>query len=238
MGGLFKEFIAPSAILSLILNEIEKLEHDDKQNQLKENRNAMFKIFARLNKLSPKDQSHETVNPEFKEFIAYLYSAIRSDKHNLKSLYSMVKECIYFWNGSTDTQNLNLRSNQDDYIISTPLEINPDISGYSESKSETVFDCFPGSINITFYSRKDKSNFASIAIDYDLYKILKKVQNGYRPSVKDDNMYAGFVAFIKKISSFGDSSDKIIISHYEDEKLKKYLLEADEFETFMFKEVQ
>lgn len=236
MGGLFKEFIAPSAILSLILNEIEKLKQDDKQNQLKENRNAMFKIFARLNKLSPKDQSHETVNPEFREFIAYLYSAIRADKQNLKSLYSTVKECIYFWNGSTDTQNLNIRSNQDDYIISTPLEINPDISGYSDPKSETVFDCFPGSINITFCSKKDKSNSASIAIDYDLYKMLKKVQNGYRPSVKDDNMYAGFVAFIKKISSFGDSSDKIIISHYEDEKLKKYMLEADEFDTFTFKE--
>ncbi len=236
MGGLFKEFIEQSDVLSLILNEIEKFEQDDMQNRLKEKRNMMFKIFARLNKLSPKVQCRETVNPEFKEFIAYLYSAIRADKPNLKNLYSMVKDCVYFWNGSSDTQNLTLRSNQEDYIISTPLEIDPDISGYSNPKSETVFERFPGSINITFCLKNDKSKSASIAIDYDLYKMLKKVQSGYRPSVKDDNMYAGFVAFINKISSFGGSNDKIIISHYEDEKLKKYLLEADQFDGFTFKE--
>lgn len=236
MGELFKEFIAPSALLALVLSEIERLNKDEKYNSFREKRNTMFKVFARLNKLSPKDQSHETVNPEFKEFIAYLFSAIKSDKQNLKNLYSTVKDCIYFWNGSSDTQNLNLRTNLDDYIISTPLEINPDISGYSDIKPETVFECFPGSINITFYSKRDRFKSASIAIDYDLYKMLKKVQSGYRPSVKDENMYAGFVAFIKKISSFGDGSDKIIISYYEDEKLKKYLLEADEFDTFTFKE--
>ncbi len=224
---MLKKYVAPSSVIE----QLSKLNSD----LISSNRNALFKLFARLYKISPSNENQETVNPEFRDYIMYLYYAIKSDKPNLKNLYNTVRDCVYFWNGSNDTQNLNLKSNNEQYTISTPLEISSDASDYSTIKAETVFERFPSSIIIKFCLKNDKSKTASIPIDYDLYKMLTKVQKGYRPSAKDKNLYAGFVSFIKKVTSFSNENDEITISHYEEDKKKKYILKFDEFDSYVFR---
>lgn len=234
---MFNEYITNTTLSSFVLSAANKmLQDENNRNKMNDIRGTIFKIFARLIKLSPKSGSGiESVNPEFNEYISLLYSAARSDMVGLKSLYALVRDCVYNWNGSFDTQMLNLRFYHNDFAISTPLECKG-FPGKVNVKDEEIFERFPSSIEIKLSSKKDQTKIASVAVDYDLYKMLKKVRSGYRPSIKDENLYAGFVAFIKNISAFGESDERISISHYENEKLKKYMLELDEFGYFVFME--
>ena len=237
IDSVFNKYIIDTTLSSFVLSAANKMIQDESnRNKMNDIRSAFFKIFARLSKLSPKVESNfESVNPEFNEYISLLYSAAKSDMTGLKSLYTLVRDCVYNWNGSFDTQTLNLHSSHNDFSISTPLECKG-FPGKVNVKDEEVFERFPSSIDIKLSSKKDQQKTASVAVDYDLYKMLKKVKSGYRPSIKDENLYAGFVAFIKNISAFGESDERIIISYYENEKLKKYMLELDEFGSYVFRE--
>lgn len=226
IDSVFDEYITNTTLSSFVLSAANN----------ENNRGTIFKIFARLSKLSPKSGSGlESVNPEFNEYISLLYSAAKSDMVGLKNLYTLVRDCVYNWNGSFDIQMLNLHSYNNDFTISTPLECKSS-PGKVNIKDEEIFERFPSSIDIKLSSKNDQTRTASAAVDYELYKMLKNVKSGYRPSIKDESLYAGFVAFIKNISAFGESDEKIIISHYENEKLKKYMLELDEFGSFVFRE--
>lgn len=241
IDSVFNKYITNTTLSSFVLSAANKIIQDENnRNKMNDIRGTIFKIFARLSKLSPKsNSSFESVNPEFNEYISLLYSAAKSDMVGLKNLYALVRDCVYNWNGSFDTQMLNLRSyynDYNDYAISTPLECKGS-PGKVNIKDEEVFERFPSSIDIKLSSKKDQTRTASVAVNYELYKMLKNVKSGYRPSIKDENLYAGFVAFIKNISAFGESDERIIISHYENEKLKKYMLELDEFGSFVFREV-
>ena len=234
---MINDNLTSTTLSSFVLSAANQMIRDENsRNKMNDARGAIFKIFSRLSKLSPKsDSNFESVNSEFNEYISLLYSAAKSDLDGLKSLYALVRDCVYYWNGSFDTQMLNLRSFHNDFAISTPLECKGSPSKVNV-KEEKIFERFPSSIDIRLSSKKNQTKTASVAVDYDLYKMLKKVKSGYRPSIKDENLYAGFVAFIKNISAFGESDERIIISHYENEKLKKYMLELDEFDTFVFRE--
>lgn len=237
IDSVFNEYITNTTLSSFVLSAANKtIQDENNRNKMNDIRGTIFKIFARLSKLCPKfGRSFESVNPEFNEYISLLYSAAKSDMVGLKNLYALVRDCVYNWNGSFDTQMLNLRSYHNDFAISTPLECKSFPSKVNV-KDEEIFERFPSSVDIKLSSKKDQTKIASVAVDYDLYKMLKKVKSGYRPSVKDENLYAGFVTFIKNISAFGESDERIIISHYENEKLKKYMLELDEFGSFVFRE--
>ena len=86
------------------------------------------------------------------------------------------------------------------------------------------------------FGRKDASQIKeSISIDYDLYTMLKKVASGYRPTAQDNNHFAGFVSFVKRLV-YCENTD-ITILHYSQDKIKRYQLEYDEFGSYKFGEV-
>ncbi len=159
------------------------------------------------------------------------------DVSGVKELYSMVKNCIYLWNGSVEVGFVNLNTNHEDYVISTFLEVKPNLIGYDTAHCEDIFDRFTPYINISFAEKNDPSKVATVSVDYDLYKMLKKVSVGYRPTVRDNNHFAGFVAFVNKLSGFSKANEDVQIKHFKKDVQKKYSLKCDEFGTYEFKEM-
>ena len=198
------------------------LKNKDKYDGISSKRDDVFKYLCRLIRLSGKDGLGE-VDEDFADFIRYVYSAARNDSRSLQSAYKMVKECVYKWNGSADTSNIISPTSNEDYMISTNISIKSDDSR-GEPVSNTVIEKFSPNFTLTF-QRRDSSQRASISIDYDLYKMLKKVANGYRPTAQDNNHFAGFVSFVKKLV-YSDKTD-ITIIHYSHDEIKKYQLEYD-----------
>lgn len=85
--------------------------------------------------------------------------------------------------------------------------------------------------------KKDKNKSATISIDYDLYKMLKLVENGYRPSAKDNNRYIGFLTFINRLAEFSSFGEEILIQSYIRDEDKQFNLSKGGF-GYTFSEVK
>ena len=228
--NIFSEYIEDNPCLEYILTADQEF--------FNKNSSILAKFFARFCKIASKNTKMQTINSEYNEFIKDLYYANKRDKSKAKNLYATVKNCIYLWNGSYDDGRINLNINHEDYIISTSLDLSPELSTFSTTIQQESFERFPAYINVAYCLRKDPSKSATVSIDYDLYKMLKKVENGYRPSAKDDNYFVGFVSFINKLAALGSYNEEIFIRHYANEETKEYILRCDEFGTYEFKEVR
>ena len=178
------------------------------------------------------------MNEEFNEFIADLYYSIRQDIKKLQKIYITVEKCIYEWNGgSYGSRCINLRSDVEGYIVSTELDLEPDLSGFKSIIPDEQFDKFPSYINLVFTKKKEKDKSATISIDYDLYKMLKLVESGYRPSAKDNNRYIGFLTFINRLAEFSGFDEEILIQSYIRDEDKQFNLSKDGF-GYTFSEVK
>lgn len=230
---LLRTNIHPNIFLDYIL----RYDIDEEANKDSSFREMLLLFFSRMCKIAAKDGKLNTVNDEFKDYIKYLYYANKREKNGVKELYSMVKNCIYLWNGSVEVGFVNLNTNHEDYVISTFLEVKPNLIGYDTAHCEDIFDRFTPYINISFAEKNDPSKVATVSVDYDLYKMLKKVSVGYRPTVRDNNHFAGFVAFVNKLSGFSKANEDVQIKHFKKDVQKKYSLKCDEFGTYEFKEM-
>ena len=204
----------------------------------KELKKILFALFTRLCKIIPKQSDFSIVNEEFNEFIGDLYYSIRQDKKKLHKIYKTVEKCIYEWNGgSYGSKCINLRSDVEGYIVSTELDLEPDLSDFKSVLSDEQFDKFPSYINLVFTKKKEKEKSATISIDYDLYKMLKLVESGYRPSAKDNNRYIGFLTFINRLAEFSGFDEEILIKSYIRDEDKQFTLSKGGF-GYTFSEVK
>lgn len=208
------------------------LKNKDQYDGISSKRDAVFKYLGRLIRISGKDGFGD-VDADFEEFIRYVYAAARNDIRSLQPIYKIVNSCIYKWNGSSDTSHIITPTSNIDYMISTNIEVKPSVKP-AVPEDVTVIDKFTPNLTLTF-EQKDTAQTASISIDYDLYKMLKKVASGYRPTAQDNNHFAGFVSFVKRLVNC--SKDDITILHYSHDEIKKYQLEYTVFGSYEFREV-
>ena len=90
------------------------------------------------------------MNEEFNEFIADLYYSIRRDKKKLQKIYKTVEKCIYEWNGgSYGSKCINLRNDVEGYIVSTELDLEPDLSAFKSILTDEQFDFIAQQANET-----------------------------------------------------------------------------------------
>lgn len=234
---MFKEYVADNPIMNYILsNDINKI-CDTSSKEGKRLRKRLFYCFARLCKFSSKGNNFSVVNNDFDDFISDLFYSIQKNRSKLRKLYTTVLTCVYEWNGSYANKSINLRNDIEGYAISTELELEPDLSELSQVSSCTSFERFSSYINLTLAKKNCSECKAKISIDYDLYKMLKSVENGYRPSAKDNNRFIRFLSFINKLSEFSSYDEKVIIQHFYKDNSKEYILNKDGFE-YSFSEVK
>lgn len=226
---VFNCYITENPIMNYLrfidLNEICR--KSPKNSELKSN---LFLLFTRMCKLSPKQDDFSIVNAEYTSFIENLFYSVKGDKKKMQNLYRTVEKCIYNWNGGSYlSKRINLRNDVEGYIVSSELELDPDIESFCDFSSEDIFERFPTYINVSITKKKEPEKSAKVSIDYDLYKILKLVENGYRPSAKDNNRYIGFLSFINQLSEYSNFEEEITIQQLTNNQSKKYKLSKGAF---------
>lgn len=235
---MFETYIDDNPILDKIISFDINTLCQGTTSKSKKLKKSLFTLFTRLCKIIPKQSDFSIVNDEFKDFIADLYYSIKQDIKKLQSLYRTVEKCIYKWNGgSYESKRINLRSDVEGYIVSTELNLEPDLSQFTGVLSDERFDKFPSYITLVFTKKKEKEKAAAISIDYDLYKILKLVENGYRPSARDNNHYIGFITFINRLTEYSNLSEEVVIQSYVRDEDRQFTLSKDGF-GYSFSEVK
>lgn len=218
LSEVFKAYVEENPLLDLLM--MFNLDGLGKKYKA-----SLFAVFARLCKLAPKQTDTTELNDEFDNYISDLYYSIRCDKKKLKSLYKTAIKCIYEWNGgSYNNKRINIKNDIDGYLVATKLELEPDLTIFDNETQDTSFEKFPAYINLRIIKKGEAQKSAELSIDYDLYRILKLVENGYRPSAKDNNRYIGFLTFANKLAEFSEYDKELIIQCFLRDEKKEFKL--------------
>ena len=232
LSRFFSEKTLSLPIMSYIINNV--IETKDKMND--DIKAKIFNLYARL-RIALNEDGMRVNDKEYLDFISDLYSYIKRDKQSLKNLYKCVIKCVYAWRGSPDQQNIVLNNYNGNYLISTELDLEPDLKDFSQKLEDNEFERFPAYINIKLKRKKHDSDGELLTIDYELYKILKSVELGYRPTAKDNNYYINFYTFINKLSSLSEYRNEIKIKRVTPDGSQIYVLQKNEF-GYSFSEVE
>lgn len=208
------------------------------ETEYKNLKTELLKLFIRSylicgigNLLSLRDEIYD-------EYISALFYWNKGDKAKLKNVYNNVKNGIINWNGEADKDNINIfvGKNQNKYKISERIQLKADTSNLNKF-NENDLKKFISNLILQFKDENGDNTY-KIDIDYNLYKLLLQVNNGYRPNKKDKNHFIKFIEFINKLEETGSQNELIIFTEKNREKNGKYKLEFDqEFETFRFMEI-
>lgn len=216
----------------VIENEINRLKTKTEQGYLKE---KLINLFIRLHIFMPIGN----LNLEDKTYLSYmkfLYYWNKGERKKLASLYNDVKVAIYNWNGEAldGKINISVGRNQMRYKISQRLNISADLSNIKVDSQEELLKFNPSLI--IGYKSEDKGINHKIDIDFNLYELLMRVKDGYRPNKNDKYNYINFVEFVNKIQKLGSQSKEIYIEDKQGLSISNYrLVYNQEFEVFEFK---
>ena len=216
----------------VIEDEKMKLKTKTEQNYLID---SLINMFIRLNIFIPR----ENLNLDDKIYLDYmknLYYWNIGERRKLANLYNNVKVAIYNWNGevSDGRINISIGKNQMRYKISQKLNLSADLSNIKVNGSEELLKFNP-SLIIGYESEENGINY-KIDIDFNLYELLMRIKDGYRPNKNDKYNYINFVEFINKIQKLGSQNKEIYIEDKQGLGVSNYkLVYKQAFGRFEFK---
>lgn len=227
------------------LNEWEGIIKDNIQEQISESWLSPFKAksnlsghtfnvflesFIRNMYLTNKDFSEKLVDEIYLNFIKNLYYFNTREKSKVRDFYDEMKVSIFKWRGSPKKDYIYMDRVSNKYRLSQKLNLRPTIEHLKDSSSE-ILDTFKSSILLGYRDEKGE-NKLFLEIDYKLYELLSKVQEGYRPNKKDEEDAINFKEFVDKLMAFGDKKKEMLIHFPSDNRF--YLVKQDDFGSFVF----
>ncbi|MCK6207699.1 DNA phosphorothioation-dependent restriction protein DptF [Bacillus infantis] len=192
--------------------------------------NLFFESFIRLAYLTNEDFASNLTDSSYREFTKNLFYFNVGEKRKIKGFYDEIKKAIFNWKGSPKRGYIYLNKPDEKFRLAQKLNLRPTIEHLS-TRTEEQLDSFKSSILLAYHGG-DSDHKIYLDIDYQLYQLLVKVQQGYRPNKKDEEDAIKFVEFIDKIMAFGEKKNELLI-HYPNDK-KYYTIKKDDFGSFVF----
>lgn len=138
--------------------------------------------------------------PSFFEYIN-LIENIESNNQLKKNLLNKINTAIYEWKGSPQKGFIYNESIKPDTTIRIGLQFNPKPKNIVVTNKMTIL--------VTFEIQNNKYN---IEVDYNLYKLMKQIENGYILKEKDKVETVVFSEFVDNILNNLESNSNTIIN--------------------------
>ncbi|MCP3742483.1 DNA phosphorothioation-dependent restriction protein DptF [Rossellomorea sp. BNER] len=233
ISKIFYQFIDIKDILNdSLTNSLKNITKEDRGLAL----NTLLRFYAfvakdRINALYIND-------PIYESYLNNLYFWNKGNKQNLKGLYTEVINSIYEWNGKSDSGtgmiNINPGRNQLKYSISLSIDIKQYVKDLNEREKEEL-DKFLPYMTLKFIIQGIDEPVFSIRVDYPLYQLLMRINEGYRPNKQDKNNFVNFVDFINNIVEFSNQQETLTVTEKTGKYSKSFLLTYDEDFGYEFK---
>lgn len=212
----------------------EVLQQVGEKRENREDRMLVLKTLLRFQRFFASDKnSKENL---FRTYLRYLYYWNKNDYSKLRDLYKDVQYCIYNWNGRAEQERINvfIGKNQLKYSVSQKLSIEHSIDR-KEKIDEEVLNTFLTYMIVKFKEGNSATEH-SISIDYNLFELLMRIKQGYRPNSQDKNNFINFVDFVEKLIKVDTKNNSIEIKEKTTKNPKEYVLTHDPYFGYDFKE--
>lgn len=210
---------------SVLLNRLKKLNFSDKSTHpVKE---EILKIFVRTCWLTKERSDLLPWDNDYEEYMRALYSWNTGNYVNLKNIYSIVEKGILAWNGQVNQSEMQLpiESKKTSFHLIQKIEIKKKIDNLPNNLRDELCS-FRDELRLKY--KYSGSLEAELDVDFSLYKLLKRIVNGYVPSINDKRVNVKCVEFINKISRGGTKMEWLYIRDLSQKNTKEYKLLYDE----------
>jgi len=201
-----------------------------KENLTDHSFNLFFETFIRITFLTNGKFASNISYQSYSEFLKNLYYFNVGDNKNIKRFYNEIKTAIFKWKGSPKKDHIYLDKPSEKYRLAQKLKLNPSADHLKTSKKE-IIESFKPFITLA-YNDEAKENTIFLDIDFPLYQLLMKVQEGYCPNKKNEEDAIKFVEFIEKLMAFGDKKKEMLVHFPKDNRF--YTVKRDTLGSFVF----
>lgn len=191
---------------------------------------AFYESFLRISYLTNKDFSLKLKDVNYEKYLQNLYSFNVGNMKKVRDIYDEIKSAIFAWKGSPKKDYIYLSKTDEKFRLAQKLNPKPYISHIKKNNVE-ILDSFKSSI-LLGYQNEEGTSHVFLDIDFQLYQLINKVREGYRPNKKDKEDAIKFVEFIEKLMEYGEKRNEMLI-HYPCDN-KSYKIKRDDFEGFVF----
>ncbi|TCD28636.1 DNA phosphorothioation-dependent restriction protein DptF [Pedobacter psychrodurus] len=195
-------------------------------------------LFLRLHFLLKSDLGGGVNDDYFRDFLHNLYWFNLGDFIKLLPLYEQVKYAVYHWNGTAaqDHINLNIGKKQSAYKISQKMELDPSPVDIGKSTSQEM-QKFCEYLLVGF--KISPEGYSELEIDYNLYRLIRNINKGYRPNRIDKSVHLKFSQFVERLTKYRSQTKELTIQEFTGEIRKKFSLQyTPGFEHFKFIEIE
>ena len=176
---------------------------------------------------------HIFTRDSYREFTQYLYVYNTNNKSGFKDLFEKVKGAVFRWKGSPK-KNYILIEELSNFNIAEKIDLKPVLVN-SNDMGDDLNNRFKTDILLKF-KVNNKENIIPLSIDYTLYRMITKLNNGYKPNKNDKEDLVIFNEFIDELIKNGSSDEELLIEDINN-KLN-FTLEFDStFDEFKFEQI-
>lgn len=172
-----------------------------------------FKALIRINEIHNYSENDQV----YISFLRDLYHYNAGHSMQLASLYSKVQKAVVQWCGSESDDNVCLDDSIVGYSIYENLVFKECLDNMPEAIDEALLQRFSPNIAIEFIN-KNTSEIIKLTIDFSLYELIAKLNEGYIQTADDRNNHADFIIFVEKMLHAGSLGENILIVSDKGEK--------------------
>ena len=219
-------------LFSNVIDEsyVKEIDFILKKSQLNQN---ICKFFIRLNYFSQYSGEHYLRDSVYDDYVIWLYHFNNENMDYVKKIYDLFNYTAKNWNGDSKAANkvvISLDNKQDQYRVFKDFKTQPSFKKSGKTQEVTM-----NRFSQEFILRFNVNNeIVTINIDYGLYTILRRVDQGYRPNKKDCNNYIYFVEAINKLVNNDIEEASIYIDEINTGQAIDYTFSRDYFGNYKF----
>lgn len=161
-------------------------------------------------------ESENRTDAVYEQYLKNLYWFNAGKGKKLGLLYNMVEKGVVQWCGSDDDGNLCLEERRSGFSIFESVKFKEMISHIPTPENTDELQRFIPSIITAF----EDSNAGQIFldIDYSLYELIYRLNQGYIQTAEDRNNHADFISFINRILQTGSLTESLSIVSSDDKR--------------------
>lgn len=171
------------------------------------------------------------------QYMKDLYYRNRGSKRQLVTIFKEVKAAVYKWDGSTESEGIRILSSKrhKDLGIYEPIVIKPYVKQLEDNEQDEL-DRFLPYLGISFV-REGSEHPIRLDMDYNLYLLIKHLNEGYLNNEEEYRKNIAFQGFIEKLLSEQNQEEKeLVFEDTSNGELTKYkLVYNTEFEYYEFR---
>ena len=174
----------------------------------------------------------------YSDYMKYLYYYNCGMGKEYKIMFDEVENAICKWNGSPKKHYIYLNEKLENFNVAEQLKIKAtNKKGMCEKFSSECLERFKSNITLG-YEIVGRELYETLDVDYQLYKKIVEVNNGYHVTKNDKEQGVLFVEFIDKLLLNGNMENELLIEDKRDNRKFSLIYENDFDEEFIFERME